>query len=331
MPSSVAAASLAAWLAVSSARQEFLVPPACGDEASFASQLQELGGADAEDAPYAGVHIEGPNVAGRYTLRLEMEHETRVLEDASCETLLRSAAVILAAAAADPERSGGEALPAAEPEPEPPPPSGDGSAAMTEPPAPVEPKLSERPTEAPRPTAPAGPEPPAAARRAKNWTGGLGLGAGLVVGLVPRVGARLELLGDLAFEPWALRFMVHAVPPARTRDGDASVEVLAVGGRIAARRRLIRALHLGLGAEVDWLRGRGVGVPDPRTAHLWMVSPLLELTAVPLDRPGVRLEIGAVLRVATTRPRFDVLGRGALYQVAPVSFLATIRGVWKIP
>lgn len=332
MPWLVAAASFAALLGAPPASRTFEVPAACGDEASFAAHLEELGGAAMREERPAALRIDGPNAAGRYSLHLTMAHETRVLEDASCTTLLRSAAVIVAAAAADPDAPGAE-LPTTEPAPEPETSDGPelGVPTTVDPTEPPPPRPAETAEPAPPPiTPPARTETPEL-RRTNTWTGGLGVGAGVAVGLVPRAGARLELVGDLAHEPWGIRFVAHVVPPARARDGEAVVEVMAAGARLAARVRLIRALHLALGAEVDWLRGRGVGVPDARTARLWMVSPLLELTAVPLDRARVRLEIGAVLRVATTRPRFELLGRGALYQVAPVSFLATIRGVWKIP
>lgn len=334
----------------------FGVPSHCGTEAEFLRHLDELAGPDASRARPDALTIDGPDATGRYTLRLTLRAESRVLEDMQCETLLRTAAVI--AVAAVPGHTAGEPPPSTS-SPEPPAPAKDpeSSAAPPEPgsglkvlPPPGR-RRAESPNAARRgrdrtgarrdpvdPTDAKAPRNPRAKDGGANdpsarqpWQGGLGAGAGLAIGLVPRVGARVEVLGEAFREPWGLRLGLAFVPPSERRLGGRSVSVLAVGGRVAARFRMLRALHLAAGADVDWVRGRGQGIQDARVVGLWMFSPVLELIAVPLDRRHIRLEVSAAGRVAALRPRFEVAGFGTLYETPRFAFLAMIRGVWKIP
>jgi hypothetical protein len=74
----------------------FDVPPECGDEAAFSSELARLAGTDAERARPALLRITRAG-DGAYRLTLVAGGRTRELEHADCRVLLRSAAVIAAA------------------------------------------------------------------------------------------------------------------------------------------------------------------------------------------------------------------------------------------
>lgn len=317
----------------------FEVPSACGTEAGFVRQLEEFLGGDAGQAMPASLRIEGPDAQGLYRLQLVIDEERRELTDADCTTLLRSAAVIAAAAVTP----AAEALPEPEPGPESSPPESPPPESL--PPESSEPMLPEalpeplasiEPTPVQRPDEPdagasevALPTPEPRPRPRPSWLGSIGGGVGIAYGIVPRVGALLELEGGTARGPWGMTFGVRYVPTTREeRDGRTAV-VMAFGGRVAADRRIVEAFHVALGVDVDWLWGRGENIEETLSEGAWMVSPILELTAVPLRRPRARIEVSVVGRVAALQPRFEVAGFGTIYQPPRFGVLATISGFWR--
>jgi len=331
---------LLAWSGV------FEVPPGCGTEATFREQLHALVGADASRAMPSSLQISGPEADGHFRLRLRQGDEQRELRDVDCPTLLRSAAVI-AAAAVTPSTAPG-ATTDEDPAPLPPPPVVPvvtPEPTPTQPQAPPEPQRDapepqrdapqrDKPEPEPQRDEPEREPPERAGRAARSprarppWQGELGLSAGIAYGIVPKVGAALEAVGGFARGPWGLRLTLRYIPTTRAETDGRSVAVMAAGGRAIARREIIPYLHLGVGADVDWLRGEGEGVPDAATAQVWMLSPSLELTVVPLPKPRLRLEIGVVGRVAAWRPRFEITGYGEIYETPRFAVLATLRGVW---
>jgi hypothetical protein len=82
------------------AQSRFQVPEGCGTETEFRSEIERLtGGPVPPDVP-SSLHIEavGGEPGADYELRLELARESRVLRDADCRVLFRSAVVIAAAA-----------------------------------------------------------------------------------------------------------------------------------------------------------------------------------------------------------------------------------------
>lgn len=316
----------------------FEVPAHCGDEASFRRHLSALAGADAERGRPAHVLITGPDAQGRYSLALTLADEVRTLQDDDCRTLLRSAAVIAAAAVvpASPEDPEDPGSPDAHGDPGVLPAVPSAPSQSAEPPAAPSTQLPEPPPDA-RPSKVRDRAPRTRVSRATasyprgRWRGGLGAGVGLAIGIVPNVAARFEVVAEATREPWGIRVMAGALSPTEARIGARGVTVLAVSTQIVARRQLVRRLHVGLGLSADWLRGRGRGVGEAQVDGVWMLAPLLDVTAIPVDRRAFRLEFGANLRIAANRPQFQVAGVGRLYEVPRFGFLAVIRGTWKFP
>jgi hypothetical protein len=293
--------SLSIALALSGTAQaqtRFSVPEGCGSELEFRAELERLLEGRARAVLPTSLVIGALDASGEHTLRLELKGRTRVLSDRDCPTLLRSAVVIVAAAARE--------LPPPAPEALPPPPE----------PVPV-------------PVSVPAPERPGASMPAPPLTWAMHAGVGLTSGVVPGLG--LTLLGGASLEPspfGASLSLRYALPQDEQSEGRA-VEVDSIGLRGELLYRFVPVLELALGVEADWLHGTGApGVSARQSSSVWRVAPTLGLSLIPWPDAQPRLELGVSAQLALVRPRFVVEGFGDLYRVPLAGVDAIIRGAW---
>jgi hypothetical protein len=293
------------------AQGQFEVPAGCGGEAELKSELERLLGERASEAWPARLSIKGPDAQGAYTLRLEVSGQTRELGDPDCRTLLRTAAVIAAAALRE------ELAAQAEPAPPVPPP------AQPPPPAPAA-------TPAARPTA--APRTPANDELESDSVApayGVFLGAGAVAGVVPELGFSVLAGGLLEPAPFGVLLSVGYIAPRLAERGGRGVDVSSLGARLLGLLTLAPELQLQLGVEAQRLSGTGADDVSGRQSNAaWRLAPVLGLGVTPWPNLQPRLELALSGQLAVLRPRFIVDGFGDVYPVPRWGADAIIRGVW---
>jgi hypothetical protein len=228
-----------------------------------------------------------------FRLEVETRDVRRTLRHASCAKLVESAAVIVAlgaAAAEEPEAS-------VEPAPVPPPPP------------PAQPSLPAAPAhhEAPRPLW---------LRASAEASGVWGLVPGLTVRPALGFGMRgARLGGALSVD--------YAAP--RSTTGAEGVRVHGPGASLLATAVLHARVHVGLGADMHLLWGRGRGVGEARTQRVALWAGRLELVAVPLVLG--RTSVGLLLAVAVPfhRPGFVFADGATAFRPHPYQLLCGVR------
>jgi hypothetical protein len=309
-------------LFVAQAQAQVAIPTECGSEVEFRRQLGALlarSGAELEAALPSELRIESPDSRGIRRMRLVVQGERRELEDPDCRTLVKSA-VVIAAAAARPLGSPAEDLPGASP-------------AATPAPTPSEPGRRAAPA-VPRPTSRA-----AVAQGSREESGRpmlgeevaytVAVGAGITGGVVPGVGAVLELRGSKEPRPLGVAIGARFWPRENASREGRAVDVSAVGLRAGGLLRLAPVVQLGAGLELNRFSGEGgANVPGRGSDDAWHLAANLELSAVPWQVGDLRLELGVSGRVSLVRPLFLIQGFGEVYRVPGVGADAIIRGVW---
>jgi hypothetical protein len=161
---------------------------------------------------------------------------------------------------------------------------------------------------------------------------GLDLGAGVSGGVLPGLGAVLELGARLEDLPAGLELSFRYWPQrSGGRDGR-GLDVSALGARVAALLRVAPALNVLAGVELTRLEGEGsASLPGRTSDSAWHLAPTLGVNLIAWDIRYLRLEIGAAGRLSLLRPRFVVTGFGDLYRVPVLGADAIIRGVWLFP
>jgi hypothetical protein len=158
---------------------------------------------------------------------------------------------------------------------------------------------------------------------------GLELGAGVSGGVLPDLGGAFDVGGRLEALPWALDVSVRYWPERSQSRESRTVDVSALGVRVAALYRAAAALNVLVGFEVNRLVGEGAeGVSGRNTDVVWQLAPTAGLSLITWDIGLLRLEIGASGRLSVARPSFVVTGFGTLYRVPALGGDAIIRGVW---
>lgn len=158
---------------------------------------------------------------------------------------------------------------------------------------------------------------------------GLALGAGVSGGVLPDLGGVLDVGGRLELSPWTLDISLRYWPQrSHSREGR-TVDLSALGVRVAGLFRVAAALDLMAGVEVNRLSGEGAeGVSDRNSDAVWQLATTAGFSLITWDIRPLRLEIGAAGRLSLARPRFLVTGFGDLYRVPLLGADAIIRGVW---
>lgn len=319
----------------------FQVPEGCGTEADYQEKLEELVGDAVAAAQPTALAITAA-IEGGYELRLRLGDELRELRDRDCHTLFDSAVVIAAAAwrgapgAITPGAitRGPAALPGdSKPIQATPAPTRRASAparppraASTPPGARPRPPTLER-VVAPQPNAVASTR---ATRR--EHVAGVSIGAGISGGVLPQVGAMLELGASLEPAPWGASFGLRYWPERGTARAGRDVDLTAMGGRAAGLVAFGSNARVSVGLEVNRLSGTGGEAVSRRdSAAAWHVASSFGLSAIPWNVGHLRLELVALGRVALIRPRFVVTGFGDVYRVPPFGADAILRGVWLFP
>lgn len=226
------------------------------------------------------------------------EVQTREIEDADCEGLAESAAV-LAALAVAPQP---DAAPALEPAP----------AAVVEPPPSV-PNEPEVETDTEPPPAPIEPPvdvlPPRASRPPLRY--GLRLGGGLGFGWLP-LGGDLGLAVTIGGRRWAAELegligLPRSVRLTRSADSGADLLGWSVAGRGCGVLPLTPwlALPLCAGLEAGQVRASAVGLEDASDAALPWVAGLASVSLRAAVHPRVSLWVMPELQVGARRPVFS--------------------------
>ncbi len=324
---------VALWMMAPTARAQvtFSAPAECGSEQEFLTEVRGLQRADAESIRVTSVIIVQSG-AGVYELRLRGPEGGRVLSDADCRTLFRSAVVIAAAAGGDPasEATAPEAgppppLPEPNPTSEPAPTAAAASAA----PAPPQPVPVAPVTVGPAPGAMAldSASPTAAEPSDLYWR--LAAGGGAALGLSPEVALLLELGAAFGSEAWGGSLVLKYLPPSSaTTDGDLGLELETVGGRSGVFYAPLPFMRVEAGLAVYRLTARGTGISHPTTDSVWLAAPELEVLFVARLSRAWALEVGPQGRVGLTQPTFQVEPDKDVFQVPPVGAALVFRVQW---
>lgn len=293
----------------------FDVPPECGNETAFRSELARLAGVDAASAQPSSLRITRDGEGGAYRLELVIGGRTRALEHADCRVLLRSAAVIAAASVkADAAATSDRPAPSPSSSPAPLPPS---------PPSPL--------SSAPAPLESAPPPRADAASRSSNLQGNLAAGVGVAAGVVPNVTGALELRGGVFAGLFGASLGVRYFPARFVAVEGRGVDVWGLGLRGAAVVAPLPYLDVSLGLDADRLSGHGSGVSKPASAAAWTLAPSAELALIPFKNKHLDLEVAAEARYALSRPVFVVTGFQDLYRVPSWGMVLVLRGAWRFP
>jgi hypothetical protein len=274
-------------------------PPGCGSEAELRGELSRLLGADAARAEPLLLQIRTPESEdAEYALELEVQGEHRTLRDRDCRALFK-AALVMAASAVEPLRVQAAAAP-------------ENERAPVHAPAITDEKRAN--DAAPKIT----------------WRAHVDAGAGIAFGVLPAPAPRFELSGGVEHGAFGALLALHYLMPEEKRAGDGhGVRVWALGGRVAATFAPVALLRLGTGVEIDRLRGTGLGSKRTDSDSAWMIAPLVEAALVPLEQGPLRLELALDGHYALLRPSFEILGYGAVFQVARFGGSAVARIGWQ--
>jgi hypothetical protein len=161
------------------------------------------------------------------------------------------------------------------------------------------------------------------------WRAGAWAGVGAAVGVVPSAAPLFEVGLTAGPAPWSASIAGRALLGRRETTEGRSVEVSALGARLAAGYAPIATVHIALGLDADRLSGEGgSGVPDRRSDVAWDLAPAAEVAVIPHESEHFRLSMALGGRLSLLRPQFEVTGFGTVYRVPPAAAFATIRGAW---
>lgn len=151
-------------------------------------------------------------------------------------------------------------------------------------------------------------------------------------GVLPGLGATLELGARVEAWPGAALLSLHFWPErSASRDGR-GVDISAVGVRAAVAFWVAPRIKVLGGVELNRLAGVGLeGVSGRSSDAAWQLAPTLGVSLITWDHRHLRIELGAIGRASLIRPAFVVTGYGELYQVPVFGADAIIRGVWLFP
>jgi hypothetical protein len=276
------------------AQSRFDVPPDCGSQAEFSSELERLLGGQAPHAEPLSVVIDGGDGAD-YRLQIVLREGAREIRHADCRTLFRSA-VVVAAAYYERER---RRHPAA---------SGAVPARET------------RPHQKPAPERSVSFEPRVAA--------GVGATLGPLPGAAPLFELSLGVVRDRVGFMLAGRYLSGTEERKASRHG---VLINALGARALVSFEPWDRLHAAAGAAVYRLNGHGRGTAQPLSDATYTVEPVLEISAVLLRSESLELELGVGAHFAAVRPRFLIGGFGEVYEVPTFGGEGLFRIIWLIP
>ncbi len=286
---------------------------------------------------------------GGYLLHLQLSGGERELRDADCRALFEGAVVIVAAAFNQAAASSAvRPPPPVTPIPEPPPPAPAPAPVAPAVAAPLQPSspspAAARPGVAPKKTTTAaspqarkGPRPRPRPASPPTSPGGasapsvasLAAGVGVSGGVLPGLGAILELGAQLEPAPWGFALAARYWPERNATRAGRGVELNGLGARAAALVRVAPAVFFSIGLEVNRLSGTGSQSVSSRDSDAaWQLAPSLGLSAIVWEVGDLRLELGASGRLSVFRPQFLVTGFGELYRVPELGADAILRGAW---
>jgi hypothetical protein len=172
-------------------------------------------------------------------------------------------------------------------------------------------------------------EPPGARVRPSALHYGTHLGLGVSGGVLPDLGAVLELGARLEQSSWGAAVSLRYWPRRSGGREGRDLDVSALGGEIAALLRVAPLLSVQAGLEMNRLAGEGAEDVSGRNSDVaWQVAPTLGASVIAWNNEHLRLEVGALGRLSVLRPRFVVTGFGDLYRVPVLGADVIIRGVW---
>lgn len=261
-------AAVLAFTRPAHAQVELSFPSTCGSDDAFVAELRERHGIGADDVTLSSIRIAARD-SSVYLLTVEGPEGTREIVDSDCQTLRRTALVI-AAASAQPPRSGDAVLNAK--------PKADEVSRS------VEPAFNAR----------------------SYWAGA---GGGVEVNLAPHPAWLIEVHGALASGPVGVSVAGRYLPPNTAdelTDQQHGLRFEALGVRLGLMYRPARWARVEAALGVDRLRAEGRGVRRPSSDNVWLAAPDLELTFIPLRWQGIAWELAIRGRVAINRPRFIV-------------------------
>jgi len=299
------------------AQLTFSAPPECGSQQEFLAEVRALQRADAPPLRVTSVSIREA-AQGVYELRLDGADGERVLTDAECRTLFRSAVVIAAAAAGDAVSE--QATPA----PPLPPPATQASPASEAPPPAPAPAAPAPAAPAPPPAAAAAPAPafaseasePSQASAPSDSYLRIAAGGGLATGLSPDPALLLEFGAAYGSEAWGGALVLKYLPKSSaTTEGDAGLELQTIGGRSGIFYAPLSFLRVEGGLAVYRLSATGTGIRYPTTDSVWMAAPELEVMFVAQLNRSWALEVGPQGRVGLTQPTFQVDPQTEVFQL----------------
>lgn len=280
-PSLALAFALFAWNIPCFGAPSVKLPAGCGSSAEFEREVERRLGREARLPPTS---VEIVAEGAQYHLDMSVGAERRELRDADCVELFRAAVVV--AVAVTLSESAARPNPAARDEATatsgPPEPSGNADSSQT---GPSDLELS------------------------------AALGAGLTVGLLPKLAPAFELQGRALFAE-RFGFALAGRYIARTeQEADAegrAVSAHAIGGLLSGLYQPSDYWEAGLGGSVYRLAGTGSGAGN-RSDTAWAAGPHAGLRFIPLPRSRIWIGLGGGLHWNALRPRFEFLNHGQIF------------------
>lgn len=151
-------------------------------------------------------------------------------------------------------------------------------------------------------------------------------GLGGASGFTPSFSLRNELMARATLGTFGIALDGYHVWSAATDGSGPGVESSALGGRLALHLQPLSFLGLALGPDVARTAGRGIGARvHAKHGAAWSLSMFAELTPRwPFYLP-FQGELAVFVRVAATRPSFQVLGAGEIFRIPRWAMGFTLR------
>jgi hypothetical protein len=144
--------------------------------------------------------------------------------------------------------------------------------------------------------------------------------AELAYGVVPALSAALSAGFAWQRGRWGLRLALGYLTPRSEERSGQGVRIQALDASLSAEFSPLSWLHVALGADLFLLRGRGVGVRNPRVDWTAQPAPQLGLRARLWQRGRFALGLTGRALWSPQPSRFGLRGGGAVYAAERFAF-----------
>jgi hypothetical protein len=152
------------------------------------------------------------------------------------------------------------------------------------------------------------------------------------LGVVPNLGARLELIGALERGAWGVQLAGYTLLPREAQPSAAGPGVLvrSYGMRAGALWIPLASLRALAGVELGYMHGAATHAASAGEGGAWALAAVLEASARVLRFESGFLDVAVGGEWAWVRPQFEIAGFGVLQRMSRFGASASVRAGWTI-